>query len=139
MGIPGSGKTTWANLKRDAVVVSRDEVGKELGQPCGSDFVRYECQARVREHLMRGTNCIYDWPNVYREMRRPYIELIREHAARGVLVVFEVDPEEAWTRLVEQGRNSLRLRATLKAQHKAMDQALHDVAYEGWDDILFVT
>ena len=135
MGVPGSGKTTWANKHDHAIIVSREDIAERMGLPCGSDTVRYECRAQVRDALMRGSNCVYDWVNVYREQRRPYIELVREHAARGVLAIFEVEPLVAWQRILAAGRGTPRLEALIATQHKALEQALEDIAREGWDEI----
>jgi len=62
-GIPGSGKSYWAAAQKDAVVVTRSDIRKEMGLPCehgkSKEFlVENEAEWRIIKGLKEGKTVI---------------------------------------------------------------------------------
>lgn len=122
IGIPGSGKSTWANENagiRNAIIVSSDEIRRELyGDPSiqGNKTQVFEAlHKKVKSLLESGHNVIFDATNIYRRRRcetlrmyrnyeniavyfcTPFDECVRRNAGRDRVV-----PDEVITRMNEQ-------------------------------------
>lgn len=93
MGLPGSGKTTWAKDKAKetgAVIISRDDIrymlkhgydydSSERSQNYVLDVSRY----MIKQALLLGFDIILDQLSLTKEQRRKTFELIREYAPKA--------------------------------------------------------
>ncbi|HTP06714.1 MAG TPA: ATP-binding protein [Anaerolineae bacterium] len=97
IGLPGSGKSTWARQNVDrlhAVVVGSDEVRREFqanGQnPLNGDRVFAEVERRARSLLQADQSVILDATHFLRKYRTYTLHLARDTRARRVAIWFDV-------------------------------------------------
>lgn len=104
VGLPGSGKSTFAKDHAECVVVSTDEIRAEL-------FGSEECQengskvfavafARISKALAEGNDVIFDATNVSRKARKSVFQFDAEHIA----VYVSTDAEECKRRNAQRER-----------------------------------
>lgn len=85
VGLPGSGKSTFANQNQNCSVVSTDEIRAEL-------FGSADCQKngnkvfslafrRVQEELDKGHDVIFDATNITRKSRKRILKFKANHVA----------------------------------------------------------
>ena len=139
VGLPGSGKTSWANQmgSEDCVVCSSDALRKEL---FGSENVQdknsklfAELHRRIRQHLTEGRSVVYDATNINAKRRQAFLREIEKIYCKKIAVVFAV-PFEKCLR-----NNWMRER---KVPYEAMERMYKGwqmpYYFEGWDEILVV-
>lgn len=96
IGLPGCGKSTWANQWCGVKVVSSDAIREELfgdasiqGNPAK---VFEEVYKRLREAMTEGEDVIFDATNIDKK-RKQAIQLCNEMNYSCVAIYFEVSPE----------------------------------------------
>lgn len=85
VGIPASGKDTWAGQNSGGnPVLSSDDLREELGiDPAGEQGpVFAEARERARVHLRAGTPFTWNATNLTRSRRQPWLDLFRRYGAR---------------------------------------------------------
>lgn len=96
IGLPGSGKSTWAEKyiteNSNTVIISSDEIRKELFDNEWSqednDRVFYEMQNRVIHELSLGRNVIYDATNVVRKRRKTLLDKLPTYCKKEAHVIW---------------------------------------------------
>lgn len=108
IGLPGSGKSSYASASGQPVV-SSDELRKRLtgryDDLSRDDEVFALAREIVADHLRRGRGVVLDATNVTRARRAPFIALARELGRPVRAVVIAAGPAEA------AARNRLREKA----------------------------
>jgi predicted kinase len=90
MGIPGCGKSTWAeNNRGDATIVSSDKIRKPgLYDPSDNNRVFAEFHQRIEDGLSEGRNQIADATNLEPRARAKLRRIARDTDSKTRLVIF---------------------------------------------------
>ncbi len=146
IGIPGSGKSRWAQTKTDAILVSTDAIRQEL---CGNitDQTRNAevfdvAHAAIRCHLLAGHNVVFDATNLRGFNREVLLKTLPP--CDRVAVVFPCDAETAKARVradIRDGKNrsdvpdhAIERMARLFAEEVSETALLA----EGFDEIIYI-
>ena len=83
VGLPGSGKTTFAhNIEKGAVVISSDIIRKELwgneGSQGDNKIVFQELEYRVIQNLMMDKSVVYDATNINAKKRKEFLKKLNK-------------------------------------------------------------
>lgn len=102
VGIPSSGKTTWAHQNLPGcVIVSNDDIREELfgdpADPYHLERVLKVAHNRVIRALKAGRDVVYDTTNISPRIRSLLLRRVRAERldVRVTAIVMEVAPEEA--------------------------------------------
>lgn len=136
MGIPGSGKSTYAK-KHLPNVISSDELRKELlgdeEDQDNNDLIFTTLYSRVEKGLKEGLDMTIDATNISAKGRKALIERFRKFASRFVAYYFATDYR------ISRKRNWLRDRTVPKSAMRRMRLNLQVPTYsEGWDEIVVI-
>jgi predicted kinase len=109
VGLPGSGKSTWAAGRRGAVVLSSDQMrvllsGRETNQKIhGRVFgaMRYFLRERLR---LQQQLTIIDATNIRRKDRKPFLKIAQAFGARAEAIYFDVPVATALERNAARAR-----------------------------------
>lgn len=137
VGLPGSGKSTWAEYQKgvlNAVIHSSDNIRKELGDvndQSKNELVFTTLHKRVKEDLLNGKNVIYDATNLSRRRRIHFLSNeLRDVPCEKICVLFAT-PFESCIR-----NNQLRERKVPEDVIKRMYKNFEiPCKQEGFDDI----
>lgn len=137
VGLPASGKSTWAkeNINENTVWISSDNIRKELyGSESNQDNhteVFDIMNKRTREALKSGLNVIYDATNINSRRRKGFICQFKN--ARKVCVYFATDLNDVVS------RNYKRYRKVpfevIDKMYKSLQMPMY---HEGWDNIQII-
>ena len=94
IGIPGSGKSTFAQEYLSGTYLSSDDLRDELGKI----DIWEEMHVRTEEALRLGEDVIYDATNIKKKDRKTVLELAKEYGARSVAYVMDTPFEECLER-----------------------------------------
>lgn len=99
VGLPGSGKSTWADENAgNAVVISTDEIRGQLnGNPAdqrNGDKVWATAYASARHWLHKGLNVIFDATNCGRANRHAVLKELKDHAREVNAIFFNTSKAE---------------------------------------------
>ena len=101
IGIPASGKTTWARktaaADKNTVIVSRDDIRAAHGWVSGFDENRVTRihRAQIEAALLEDMDVIVADTNINKTFRNRLIKFCHQHGADVVLVPFEISLDEA--------------------------------------------
>jgi predicted kinase len=110
IGIPASGKTTWAKkqaqVDKNIVVVSRDDIRNAHGWKSGFDENRVTRihRAQIEAALLEGMDVIVADTNINKTFRNRLVKFCHEHGADVQFVPFPISVDEAILR--DSARNS---------------------------------
>lgn len=112
VGLPNSGKTTYANKhKKNYVVISADQVRKLVyGQKFfegGEPLVWAIRNIALKMLMEQGKNILIDETNTTVERREPIIELAQEYGYTIKAVFFNVSKEECISRARKEGNDTI--------------------------------
>lgn len=106
VGLPGAGKSTFAEMHKECIVVSSDAIRAELygdAQIQGNGKKVFSIlNNRVKEALAQGKDVIYDATNVTRKTRRNIIKTFAD--AEHVCVYVNTTKEECMKRNAQRDR-----------------------------------
>lgn len=139
MGVPGSGKSTWADKFGYGTVVSPDQIRESLGDindQSRNDQVFRIAHDKVNNLLQQYYHVIFDATNVTERARRDLLRIADSiPGTTKKLVVF--DPGS-----VALERNSQRDRVVPDhVMHRMVNnfaRSLGQIGYERWDNIEFI-
>ncbi|MFT9497609.1 AAA family ATPase [Anaerosolibacter sp.] len=96
IGLPGSGKTTYANKcfhSKDILIVSSDQIRQQITG--SSSFNKGDtaptlqiAQKIIQEALESGLNVVWDATNIYKKWRKDFIKIAKKNNAKVVAIVF---------------------------------------------------
>ena len=91
IGLPGSGKTTWANSKpsKEYVVISTDETAKMFRGLPKDKRRKFEIELSKKQ-LQEGRHVILDKMLMSKEARQTYIKALKPYANKVIVVLFNV-------------------------------------------------
>lgn len=110
VGLPGSGKTTFAhNIEKEAVVISSDIIRKELWgseeKQGDNKIVFEELEKRVMENLAADKSVVYDATNIKAKKRKDFLYRLRKIPnVNTVCMLMSVPYEQCLERDNERGR-----------------------------------
>ncbi len=123
VGLPGSGKSTWAAKKKRAVTLSSDQMrlllsGDETNQSIhGRVFAAMRYMLRERLRLQQALTII-DATNIRRKDRKPFLKIVEQFGAVAEAIYFDVTLDTALD------RNASRARRVPKAAIESMSQRM---------------
>ena len=138
VGLPGSGKSTWADENAGkAVIISTDQIRKELNGDAADQSnggqVWQLAYNRARYWLHLGFNVIFDATNYGRANRRHVLHELKDHA-REVYAVFFNTPKAECKR-----RNAARERVVPYEVIEGMaDRLTVPTEEEGFDRVFII-
>lgn len=100
IGLPGSGKSTWASSLEDAVIISSDAVRKEIlgdeNDQTANDTVFDTVHKRIRKELCEGTHqtVVFDATNINKKRRIAFLSSISKISCTKKAVLFAVPVEQ---------------------------------------------
>jgi len=149
MGLPGSGKTTWAKEKAEetgAIIIGRDDIRHMLKHSHSYDsseknqkYVWDVSQFMIKEALQRGFDVILDQMSLTKISRIETLDLIREYApmAKVTLVWCSEDRQN-----VDRRMNSEMAWGDREYYVKLIKDLKMSIAvpeyYEGYDEIIHI-
>lgn len=134
VGLPGSGKSTYASEKKECITVSSDAIRKELfgdeatqGDNAKIFSIVHE---RIKEELKKGNDVIFDATNINPRNRKKVFD---DDADMNVAVYFNTPVEEC------KKRNGSRERVVPEYVIDRMAKHMIPPSYEeGFDDIIVI-
>lgn len=139
VGIPGSGKSTWASELENVVVISSDDIRKELfgadDKECNGEEnakVFSVASHRVKKYLKRGRNVVLDATNLNKKRRIVFLKDLKEQGidcykqCELFMTSYEICMEQNKKReRVVPDKDMYKLLSGFQPPHKS----------EGWDAI----
>lgn len=139
VGIPGCGKSTWAETNKDklnAVIHSSDAIREEFGdvndQSKNTDVFQI-LHSRIKMDLKAGNNVIYDATNLNRKRRVAFLNEIKNIPCEKICILFATPWEMCLARNYARDRHvpeDVMVRMYKNFQTPTL--------YEGWDDVQIV-
>lgn len=140
VGIPGSGKSTYAKKleEKGAVHISLDVIRNKLVEETGTrneGKVFSEGLKQMKEALSHGKDVICDSTNVYIAKRKPYFQVANEFNAKIIAIFVNTDKKECLE------RNSKRegiAKVPAVAIHTSAKKLVPPTMEEGFDEVIEV-
>ncbi len=141
VGLPGSGKSTYAKELADkisAVVCSSDAIRQEL---CGDENLQNKNEdvfrvlhRRIKEYLRKGTNVIYDATNINSKRRRTFLAELRNISCIKECVIIAIPFDECCEQ--NNSRDRVVPYEVISRMYKNWNTPYW---FEGWDEIKIKT
>lgn len=138
MGVPGSGKTTWAKVNANgAVVCSTDRLRLDRGLT-DAGVVAYlnALRTKASRSLAAGLDVVVDGCNTRRDERARWLGTARVHRVAARLVVIHTSTETASA--VQRDRTHAVGVEAMRTYQQRMHRALPWLHREGWDEVVHV-
>lgn len=145
VGLPGSGKTTWANEQKkenpDTIICNSDDIREELFGSAGDDINTKENNSivfetlhkRIKKFLSDGYDVIYDATNINSKRRSQFLQEINNIPCYKQCVIFATDYDRCLS------NNRLRDRFVPPTViHNMLIHWETPYYFEGWDEILII-
>ena len=137
VGVPGSGKTTYARQIPNTAVLSSDDIRAEIGADGGDKKMHKQVfdilHERVKETLSAGNDVVYDATNLRHTRRTELLNEIKTLAGRKICVYFNIPLEQALSQ--NTGRDTPVPEEVIKRMSQELCEPRID---EGWDEIIVV-
>lgn len=138
VGIPGSGKSTYARKLEatGAVWISLDAIREKLVAETGKrteNKVFSEGLAQMRKALENGKDVVCDSTNVYPEKREKYLKEAKKYNAKCVAVFVNTDKKTCLERN-ELRKGSAKVPAV--AIHNLAKKLIYPTVEEGFDEVI---
>lgn len=134
VGVPGSGKTTYAHQIPNATVLSSDDIRAEIGADGGDKKMHKQVfdilHERVKEALSVGNDVVYDATNLRHTRRTEFLNEIKGLADHKVCVYFAIPLEQALSQNAD--RDTPVPEEVIKRMNLELCEPRID---EGWDEI----
>lgn len=134
VGIPGSGKTTYAHQIPNATVLSSDDIRAEIGADGGDKKMHKQVfdilHERVKEALSAGKDVVYDATNLHHTRRTDLLDEIKRLTDHKVCVYFAIPLEQALSQNAD--RDTPVPEKVIKRMNLELCEPRID---EGWDEI----
>ena len=134
VGVPGSGKTTYARKIPNATVLSSDDIRAEIGADGGDKKMHKQVftilHERVKESLSAGNDVVYDATNLRHTRRAEFLSEIKGLAGHTVCVYFAIPLEQALSQNTD--RDMPVPEEVIKRMSRELCEPRID---EGWDEI----
>lgn len=132
VGLPGSGKSTYANSLENVVIVSTDAIRAELGDVNAQDKnaeVFQIAHKRVRDNLFNGRDVVFDATNISRKSRRAVLACVPKGCRKECVLV--------WTPIKQCLKNNSERDRKVPEEviYKMVKRFNTPAYYEGFDDI----
>lgn len=135
LGVPGSGKSTWAEAQPAWWACTDLERTSDVKH----DRFIEALQARALRQLRAGVDVVTDGCNVDHRTRRSWLELGRRVDARCVLAIVECDADEALRRNAGRPHGERVPHQRMLRYLERFPVARTQVGAEGWDDITYTS
>ncbi len=133
-GLPGAGKTTWADINGGSFLVLSADAIRERHGNAALVFARLENEAR--RALCARRNVMIDACSLMASQRAVWLALACQCDARAELVLFCVPASVCRAR--DAARGAKRAHVAWGASCAAADLTARAVQREGWDAVLYV-
>ena len=134
VGVPGSGKSTYARQIPNATVLSSDAIREEIGADGGDKKMHKQVfdilHERVKEALSAGNDVVYDATNLRHTRRADFLNEIKRLTGHKVCVYFAIPLEQALSQNTD--RNTPVPEEVIKRMNLELCEPRID---EGWDEI----
>ena len=134
VGVPGSGKTTYARQIPNATVLSSDDIRAEIGADGGDKKMHKQVfdilHERTKEALSAGNDVVYDATNLRHTRRAEFLSEIKGLTGHTVCVYFAIPLEQALSQNTD--RDMPVPKEVIKRMSREPCEPRID---EGWDEI----
>lgn len=138
VGIPGSGKSTYAKQleKQGAVRVSLDEIREKLEAETGSKSepkVFSEGLKQMKEALSQGKDVVCDSTNVYPKKREAYFKIAEQYGAKINAIFINTDKKEC---LERNSKREGKAKVPAVAIHTSAKKLIPPTVEEGFNQVI---
>ena len=134
VGVPGSGKTTYARQIPNATVLSSDDIRAEIGADGGDKKMHKQVfdilHERTKEALSAGNDVVYNATNLRHTRRAELLNEVKGLAGHKVCVYFAIPLEQALSQNAD--RDTPVPEKVIKRMNLELCEPRID---EGWDEI----
>lgn len=136
MGLPGSGKTTWAR-EQSGIHVGTDAARTQRDWTAALDTID-DAARRTRDHLRAGHDVTVDPCAISQAQRQQWLAIARDAGARARLVVVHTPAVECERRNMARPIGERVPYQRMARYQQQWAAALRAVEHEDWDDIVHV-
>lgn len=130
IGIPGSGKSTFAKKYLSGTYLSSDDLRDELGKI----DIWEEMYVRTEEALRSGEDLIYDATSIKEKDQKTVLELAKKYGARSVAYVMLTSFEQCIERNCKRDENRIVPEDVVKRMYNNYEPPTNDE----FDEIIYI-